>query len=309
MRLEPGTIYVAPPTVELSLDGDALHVSSIAEARRPRHTIDAFLRSLAKAGGPMAIGVVLSGSGSDGTLGLKAIKEEGRITFAQEPSSAQQPSMPQSAIDAGVADVALTPGEIGSELLRLSAHPYVGRARPVKPVDHDAMMKIFHQLRNAYGVDFGLYKQSTVERRIVRRMALHKLENTEDYLTFLNAEPSEVRNLYNDLLIGVTSFFRDTEPFEALKDVVFPRLLDQRPIEAPVRLWIAGCATGEEAYSMAIALLEYLGDRASTYKVQIFATDIDEDALARARTAVYPQNIELDVSHERLGRFFQRTTS
>jgi two-component system CheB/CheR fusion protein len=307
MRIEAGTIYVAPPTVELSLDGDELRVTTITEPRAPRHTVDAFLRSLARAGGPMAIGVVLSGSGSDGTLGLKAIKDEGGITFAQEPSTAQQSSMPQSAIDAGVADVALTPGEIGSELLRLSAHPYVGRPPTVMPVGRSAIVKIFAQLRTAYGVDFGLYKQSTIERRIVRRMALHKLENIEDYLTFLSAEPEEVRNLYNDLLIGVTSFFRDTEPFDALKETVFPRLVDARPVGSPIRLWIAGCATGEEAYSIAIALLEFLGDRAGKYKIQIFATDVDEDALMRARTGLYPQSIELDVSPERLGRFFQRT--
>ncbi|HZU83245.1 MAG TPA: CheR family methyltransferase, partial [Polyangiaceae bacterium] len=287
-------------------DRDVLHVASPSSASAPRHSIDAFFRSLARSGGPMAIGVVLSGTGSDGTLGLKAIQDEGGITFAQEPSSAAQSGMPESAIDSGAADVTLTPAEIGDELLRLSAHPYVGRARQPKLLDSSATSKILARLRAAHGVDFSLYKQSTIERRIGRRMALHRLDKLEAYLSLLESDPNELRSLYNDLLIGVTSFFRDTEPFDTLKNVVFPRLLDGRPHDVPIRLWVAGCATGEEAYSVAIALLEFLGDRAGQYKIQIFATDVDDDALVRARAATYPPNIEIDVSPERLHRFFTR---
>ncbi len=255
----------------------------------------------------MAVGVVLSGSGTDGTLGLKAIKNEGGITFAQEPSTATQPGMPQSAIDARCADFSLTPAEIGDELMRLANHPYVGRARPTQLVDPNALSKIFARLRTAYGVDFGQYKASTVERRIGRRMALHKIDAFEDYLALLGSDLGELRNLYNDLLIGVTGFFRDTEPFNALKNVVFPRLLANRSADTPIRIWVAGCATGEEAYSIVITLLEFLGERAGSHKIQIFATDIDEDALSHARQGAYPPNIELDVSPDRLQRFFTRT--
>ncbi len=307
MRLQPGTIYVAPPTVELSLNGEELQVSPDLDGRGPRHSIDVFFRSLSRAGGPMAIGVILSGSGSDGTLGLRAIKDEGGITFVQDPNTAAQPSMPQSAWDEGSADFSLTPAEIGDELVRLAAHPYVGRAPTVKLGEHDSIAKIFERLRVAHGVDFSLYKQSTIERRIGRRMALHKLDKFDDYLALLGSDADELRSLYNDLLIGVTGFFRDSEPFDALKTVVFPRLLEGRPPDQPIRIWVAGCATGEEAYSIAIALLEFLGDRASGCPIQLFATDIDDDALARARLAAYPQSIELDVSPERLERFFSRT--
>jgi two-component system CheB/CheR fusion protein len=307
MHIQPGTIYVAPPTVELSLDGEELRVARESDVRGPRHSIDTFLRSLARVGGSKAIGVVLSGSGSDGTLGLKAIQEEGGITFVQEPDTASQPSMPQSALDAGCADFSLTPAEIGDELMRLSAHPYVGRARPIKSDDRDAIMRIYAQLRGAYGVDFTQYKRTTVERRIGRRMALHRLEKIDDYLSFLASDGNELRSLYNDLLIGVTSFFRDTEPFDALKNVVFPRLLENHPADAPIRIWVAGCSTGEEAYSITISLIEFLGERATRHKIQIFATDVDDDALSRARFATYPASIEIDVSPERLQRFFVRT--
>jgi two-component system, chemotaxis family, CheB/CheR fusion protein len=307
MRLDPGVVYVAPPNVEVSLEGDELRVVAPDDASGRRHGIDAFFRSLARAAGPMAIGVVLSGSGTDGTLGLKAIKEEGGITFAQDPSTAAQPSMPQSALDAGVADFALTPAEIGLELVRLSAHPYVRSTPPAQFVDADSAEKVFGQLRVAFGVDFGLYKQNTIERRIARRMALHKIGGMAEYQTLLAADAHELRSLYNDLLIGVTNFFRDAEPFDALKEVVFPRLFENRPSDVPVRIWVAGCSTGEEAYSIAIALLEYLGDRAGAYRIQIFATDVDDSALARARAGAYPPNIELDVSAKRLRRFFTRT--
>jgi len=307
MRLQPGTIYVAPPTVELSLRGEVLQISPDSDGRGPRHSIDAFFRSLARAAGPMSIGVILSGSGSDGTLGLRAIKDEGGITFVQDPSSAAQPSMPQSALDEGCADFSLTPAEIGDELVRLAKHPYVDRAKPVKLGEHDAIREIFDKLRVAHGVDFNLYKQSTIERRIGRRMTLHKAETINDYQALLEADPDELRSLYNDLLIGVTGFFRDSEPFDALKSVVFPRLIEGHPDDRPIRIWVAGCATGEEAYSIAIALLEFLADRKRSCPVQVFATDIDDDALTRARLAAYPANIELDVSPERLQRFFSRT--
>jgi len=304
MKLEPATVYVAPPACDISLDGERLLTTS-ASSRAPSHAIDSFFRSLASAGGPMAVGVVLSGSGSDGTVGLRAIKEEGGITFAQDPSTAGQPGMPQSAIDSGAADFALAPAAIADELVGLGAQPYLARAAQID--DAEAESRIFERLRVAHGIDFALYKRSTIDRRIARRMALHKLEKPADYVALLASDDGELRALYNDLLIGVTRFFRDAEPFEALKTVVFPRLLDQRGSEQPIRIWIAGCSTGEEAYSIAISLLELLGDRAGAYRIQIFATDVDDDALARARAGVYPTSIEMDVAPELLQKYFTQT--
>jgi chemotaxis methyl-accepting protein methylase len=199
------------------------------------------------------------------------------------------------------------PTEIGKELMRVGGHPYVDRVRPQRLVDTPATANIYWQLRESHGIDFSQYKQSFIERRIARRMALHKVDKVNDYAALLGTEDAELRCLCKDLLIGVTSFFRDGEPFEALKNVVFPRLVEGRSTDIPIRVWVAGCSTGEEAYSVAIALLEFLGERAGAYRIQIFATDIDDDALARARAAVYPTNIDLDVSPGHLQRFFVRT--
>ncbi|MGZ4371443.1 MAG: CheR family methyltransferase, partial [Gaiellaceae bacterium] len=229
------------------------------------------------------------------------------ITFAQEPSTAGQSSMPQSAIDSGCADFCLSPAEIGDELMRLGAHPYVARKRPARFFSGEMLARFFEKLRRSFGVDFSSYKLGTIERRIARRMALQKLDKVEDYLTLIDSRSDELNLLYSDLLIGVTAFFRDGEPFEALKSVVFPRLIEDRSIEVPIRFWVPGCASGEEAYSIAICLCEYLDNRHAGFKVQIFATDIDDQALARARLAQYPKSIELDVSPERLQRFFART--
>ncbi len=298
-------IYVTPPGVELGIQEGVLQLRKPSE-QIPRHSIDAFFRSLASDRGPAAIGVVLSGAGSDGTLGLRAIKEEGGITFVQEPSTAGQGSMPQSALDSGSADFCLSPAEIGDELMRIAAHPYVARKRPPRLFTQDILSRIFDRLLRAFNVDFSTYKLATIERRIERRMALQKVDKADDYLRLLETKGEELPILYSDLLIGVTGFFRDREPFEAFKTIVFPRLLDTRSPDAPIRIWVPGCATGEEAYSIAMCLLEYLNGRPAGFKVQIFGTDIDDHALARARQALYPQNIELDVSPERLQRFFSR---
>jgi two-component system CheB/CheR fusion protein len=306
VTVETNTIYVTPPSADIALRGGVLRLAP-ASSKVPRYSIDAFFRTLATDAGAMSIGVILSGAGTDGTLGLGAIKEQGGITFVQEPSGASQPSMPQSAIDAGCADFCLSPQEIGDELMRLSAHPYVTRKRPARLFNEETLKRMFDQLRRAFGVDFSAYKRGTVERRIERRMALQKLARVDDYLTLVESNPDERNILYSDLLIGVTGFFRDRDPFEALKSVVFPRLLENRSPDVPIRIWVPACATGEEAYSLAICILEYMNDRPGTgTTVQIFGTDIDEQALARARLATYPKSIELDVSPERLQRFFSQ---
>ncbi len=306
MRIESGTIYVAPPDAEVSLHQGRFVLTARTGLRAPLRTIDAFFESLSRACGPLAIGVVLSGAGRDGTAGLHAIQEAGGTTFAQDPNTASQASMPRSALESGCVDFSLTASEIGEELVRLSGRGYVSRARPTK-VLAAAMVKIFALLKSAFGVDFALYKPSTVDRRIHHQMALRKVEDLKDYLTLLTTDLDALRALYDDLFIGVTRFFRDIEPYDALTRLVFPRILENRSPEVPVRLWVAGCATGEEAYSIAFVLLESLGDRAFHHPLQIFATDVDEDALVRARQATYPHAIEKDVSPERLARFFSRS--
>lgn len=303
VRVERGTIYVAPPSVDVALEGGALRLLQPAD-QLPRHSIDRLFRSMASELGELAIGVVLSGVGSDGTLGLRAIKAEGGISLVQEPSTAGQTGMPQSALDAGCVDFCLTPAEIGDELMRLAAHPYV--ARQSRGLGEESRSQLLAQLRQAFGVDFSTYKLNTIERRIERRMALRKVERIEDYVALVRNDSSELGLLYSDLLIGVTGFFRDREPFELLKTVVFPRLLDRRTVDAPIRIWVPGCSTGEEAYSIAICLLEYLDGRSAPHKIQIFATDIDDDAMARGRHALYSKNLALDLAPERLQRFFTR---
>ncbi len=301
--VERGHVYVAPPNVDVLLRNGHLRLNRPVDRTPPRHTIDVFLRSLAAERGRRAIGVVLSGAANDGTLGLRAIKEEGGITFAQEPSTAGARSMPQSALNAGVVDFCLTPAEIGDELMRLGIHPYVALEHDL-PLPADALATVFNKLRVAIGVDFAAYKRGTIERRLYRRLALLRLDTLESYVRYLDKNPSELGLLFGDLLIGVSSFFRDPDVFKALEERVLPALLEGRAAEVPLRVWVPGCATGEEAYSIAICALELLGEHAPAQPVQIFATDIDEAALDRARHAVYPKSIEAEVSTERLQRYF-----
>jgi two-component system CheB/CheR fusion protein len=300
--VEPGLVYVAPPATGITIVGRTFRVGAIP---RPtgRLPIDSFFRSLAADQGRFAVGVVLSGEGSDGTLGLRAIKEAGGITFAQDLTTALHRSMPRSAQESGFADLCMTPGEIGLELGRLAAHP--GRAPTgLSLVGQGGTTKIFGLLRAAFGVDFGGYKPTTIERRLERRMVVRKVAELDNYVALLESDADELAQLYRDLLVGVTNFFRDKAPFEALA-TVFPSLLAGRPADAPIRIWVVGCATGEEPYSIAMCLLEHLGDRAAERTIQVFATDVDPFALARARDGIYPQEIELDVSPERLARFFE----
>lgn len=303
--LKPNTVYVAPPEVDLTLAQGRLRLLPSTKAV-PRHNIDLLLRSLAANCGSEAIAVVLSGAGSDGTLGAQAIREQGGIVFAQDPATAAHGSMPQSVIDAGLADYRLSPEQIGDELMRLSKHPLLVSRRARRIFGPNLLEQVFERLRRSFSVDFSAYKLPTIERRLERRMALRKVERAEEYLKLLDTDGQELKVLHGDLLIGVTAFFRDKEPFEALKERVFRRLLDARGPETAIRVWVPGCASGEEAYSVGMCLLEALDGRPAGYKVQIFGTDLDEAALARARQGVYPLGIELDVSSARLQRFFTR---
>ena len=302
----PNHIYVISPGISLSLSDGCLR----ADAREPGRNlpVDHFLRSLAADQGSKAIGIVLSGTASDGTLGLKAVKAEGGITFAQEPSSAKFDGMPRSAIAAGIVDFVLAPDEIAKRLVRIARHPYVapasGQAGEAVVETGSALDRIFHLLRTATGNDFTHYKRTTTHRRIRRRMVLHGSEKLGDYLAYLQENPAELRRLADDLLICVTSFFREPEALEALDARVFPEMLKDRSPEDSIRIWVPGCATGEEAYSVAIRLTEFLERSGTHVPIQIFATDVSQTAIEQARAGTYDMAALAGVSPERLKRFF-----
>ena len=275
--------------------------------------IDSFLRTLAEARGSKAVGVILSGTGSDGTLGARAIKAEGGIVFAQDLESAQHDGMPRSATESGCVDFVLPPARIAQELSRLSRHPYVitppGHERadeppPTSPGEKDGFGAILAHLRRTTGSDFSAYKSSTIKRRIARRMALANVETLDEYAGFLESHADEAQALHQECLITVTSFFRDPDAFEALRREVLPRLVKDRPSGAPVRVWVPGCATGEEVYSIVISLLEAAGEQAKSLSFQAFGTDLSESAVEKARSGRYLPHIAQDVSPERLQRYF-----
>jgi two-component system CheB/CheR fusion protein len=291
--IEPNHVYVIPPNTTMAISGGTLRLA-------PGHAagcINHFLTSLAREWKDRAVGVILSGTATDGTLGLEAIKSEGGITFAQDPESARHPGMPRSATSAGCVDHVLRPEEIARELVAL---------RRVAPpaVPHETLRSIFQVLQAATGVDFSLYKPATVQRRIARRMALQRRRDLDDYLAHLRQTPSEVHALHHEILIHVTSFFREPDTFEALRGRVFPRLIQKRDGNEPIRVWVPGCSTGEEAYSLAIALSEFLEAAKSRIPLQIFATDISELAIDKARAGCYPAEIAQHVSEPRLRSFF-----
>ncbi|MBE9208918.1 PAS domain-containing protein [Nostoc sp. LEGE 06077] len=309
MVLEPNHVYVIPPNAMMTILEGKLQLSPRQKIRGHVMSVDTFFFSLALERGSKAIGVVLSGGDSDGARGLEAIKEAGGITFAQCEESAQVSSMPNTAVASGQVDFVLTPQAIAQELAKLSHHPYVSHPSPEKsadviPTDGNALSIIFSLLKAATGVDFNHYKQTTLKRRILRRMILYKLERLEDYVHYLQDHPAEVKALYYDVLITLTSFFRDPEAFEALKTKVFPIISQEQSIDSAIRIWVAGCSTGEEAYSIAICLLEYLHNQGINRPIQLFATDINEIAIEKARIGIYKHTQLIDVSADRLQRFF-----
>src|SRR6266851_277527 len=309
----PNHVYVIPPNVDMIIAQGILRLTPRTETHGHHMPIDRFLRSLAEDQRSNAIGIILSGTASDGTLGLAAIKAEGGITFAQDEKSAKFDGMPHSAIAAGCVDFVLPPDAIAGELARIRAHPYLApsssRTAELVPDGDPQLKDILHLLRTANGVDFSDYKPATVKRRILRRMALHKIGKLKEYVLLLRRHPSEVEALYEDILIKVTSFFRDPDAFEALKAEVFPSVLKHRSPEEPVRVWVPGCSTGEETYSQAIALIEFLGNRSADIPIQFFGTDLGQRGIEKARAGIYPQSIAADVSPERLRRFFVKVES
>ncbi|HEY4219695.1 MAG TPA: chemotaxis protein CheB, partial [Myxococcota bacterium] len=304
MKVERNHVYVIPPNTDLAILQGVLHLMTPGVG--PRLSIDYFMRSLAEDQGSRAIGVILSGTGSDGSAGLRAIKEAGGITFAQEPTSAKYDAMPRNAIATGLVDVVLPAADIGTALMEIGRHPFLLRNRGASTLPQDGINKLMVLMRGVSGIDLSYYKLTTIERRVERRMALQKLDTLDDYVRFAQSNPDELRTLFGDMLIGVTSFFRDPPAFDALKNEVFPALLEGKESGAPIRVWVPGCSTGEEGYSIAISLLEFLDERANDFRIQIFCTDIDERAITLARRGSYAESIALDVSPERLRRFFSK---
>ena len=303
--VEPDHVYVIPPNKNLTIREGILRLAPRSDIRGLQRPIDEFLVALAEEQGNAAVGVVLSGTGSDGTYGLKAVKAGGGMTFAQEPKTAQWPGMPSSAISAGSVDFILSPKLIASELARIGRHPYLAEARDV-PEGGD-LDKVCLILRSSTGIDFRLYKQATARRRIARRMALQKIATLGKYAQILKQNSQEAQALADDIFIHVTSFFRDPESFEALRKQVLTKFRTRRPEGDPLRIWIAGCSTGEEVYSIAMLLVEELGDQIGRTKIQIFGTDIQERALEHARSGIYTESAVSGVSKARLKRFFVRS--
>jgi len=309
MEVEANGVYMAPGGTNLAILHGILHFMEPPSQDRVPLPIDYFFRSLAEDQKQRAVGIILSGTGSDGTVGLRAIKAESGMTIAQDPQSAKYQSMPRSAITAGVADV-VQPVGLMAEPLRAYARSLTKPAQLLPERDaSQTLRKIFILLRDRTGNDFSLYKENTIHRRIERRMNVHQIENLKQYLRFVLANPYEIDALFQELLIGVTSFFRDPQAFEVLEQKVLPALVEGKPEGATLRLWVAGCSTGEEAYSLAILIREYLTQKKLRLTVQIFASDLDSRAIEAARTGLYPIGIAGDLTPERLQRFFTKEES
>jgi two-component system CheB/CheR fusion protein len=322
VTVDPDHIYVIPANTNMSLSDGVLRLAARILVQGQHMPINYFLNSLAVQRGEQAIAVILSGTASDGTEGCAAVKTAGGITFAQEERSAKYASMPRNAINSGCVDFVMPPAEIARELVRIGRHPYLRHPSAPKEEEESSTAEgkeldaVLALLQKATGVDFAHYKQSTMQRRITRRMVLHQVESLKEYLRFIKRNPQEIDQLYRDILIHVTGFFRDPESFVALGRVAFPNIFKDRSAhDWPVRVWVPGCSTGEEVYSIVICLLEYVWEQdrtlplaqAGNKMLQVFATDLSDPALERARMGLYSESAVAGVSRERLKRFFSRT--
>jgi two-component system CheB/CheR fusion protein len=307
MEVSPNCAYIIPPNRDMAFLDGRLQLIEPTAPRGQRLPIDFFFRSLAQGLRESAIGIVLSGTGSDGTLGVRAIKGEGGMVIAQSPDSSEYDGMPRSAIATGLVDYQLPPSEMPAQIIGYAAHAFgtsPQEAAAPRLEDENALRKIYVLLRAKTGHDFSRYKPSTIHRRIERRMAVHQIDQINAYIQYLQYNSEEVEALFRDLLIGVTSFFRDPEGFKALEEQIIPKLFSGKPAGSQIRIWSTGCSTGEEAYSIAILMQEYLETIQERYLVQVFATDIDSKAIDTARSGLYPASIADDLSQERLARFF-----
>ncbi len=310
LKIEPDHVYLIPPNQDMSILHGVLYLLDMVKPRGLRLPIDFFFRSMAEDLKQYSIGVILSGMGSDGTLGLRAIKEKGGGVFVQDPASSKFDGMPRSAIDEGLADVVAAAEILPTKILSYLKHvPAISKSElTIEEKTLSSLKIIIIILRNQTGHDFSQYKKNTIYRRIERRMGIHEIEKISDYVRYLQENPNEIEQLFNELLIGVTSFFRDPEAWESIKKEGIPYVLASRPSGGIIRAWIAGCSTGEEAYSLAIVFREVLATIKHTgiFKLQIFATDLDKNAIEKARAGIYPPNITADVSPDRLKQYFEK---
>jgi two-component system CheB/CheR fusion protein len=308
MRVKPNCVYVIPPNKDMTILHGVLHLFEPSAPRGLRLPIDFFLRSLAEDRQEHSIGVILSGMGSDGTMGLRAIKEKAGLGLVQAPASAKFDSMSKSAIAAGLADLIAPAEDLPGKIIDYLRHNLVIARTdfPLEEKDHSALAKVIILLRARTGHDFSMYKKNTLYRRIERRMSIHQIEKIADYVRYLQENSQELKILFKELLIGVTSFFRDEAAWEQLREEIIPALFTRHPQGGTLRAWSAGCSTGEEAYSLAIAFKEALEKVKSkeNFTLHIFATDLDRETIDKARQGVYPIGIVADVSDERLKRFF-----
>jgi two-component system CheB/CheR fusion protein len=310
MKVQPDHVYVIPPNKDMSILHGNLQLLEPSKPRGMRTPIDFFFMHLAEDQKEKSIGIIFSGMGTDGTLGLKAIKEKMGMVMVQDVNSAKYTGMPESAINTGIADYVAPANELPAKLLGYTHH-FAGMIREV-PRQREtrvtgAMQKIFTLLRVQSGNDFSLYKKNTVRRRIERRMTVHQLSNINQYVRYIQENSQEIGLLFKELLIGVTNFFREPDAFVALKEKLIPELLKNKKGGEPIRVWVVGCSTGEEAYSIAIVLNECLDElKQKGIKIQIYATDLDKEAIDVARQGRYPDSIAADVSRERLQRFFTK---
>ncbi|MEZ5393011.1 MAG: chemotaxis protein CheB [Bryobacterales bacterium] len=305
--LEPNKVYMIPPNKYLKMHDSGLFLDQPVKQRGMRMPVDYFFHSLAEARGARAIGVILSGTGSDGTLGAKEIKGAGGMLMAEDPASAEYDGMPKSVISTGLVDFELPIERMADALLRYVQHPYVDGDKSDKQLDQtdpDHFKGILNVLRAYTDYDFRCYKRGTLNRRIQRRMGLRHIHTLEEYLRQLRTDPDEVRSLFRDLLIGVTRFFREKKAWSDLETQVVAKIVANKSLNEPVRIWVPGCASGEEAYSHAILFYEQFVKQGNALDLQIFATDLDERAIEFARASLYPQNIGADVAPRRLKRFF-----
>ena len=307
--VKPNCAYIIPPNRDMSLANGALHLLEPTLARGIRLPIDFFFRSLAQEQHDRSICIIFSGTGTDGTLGARAVKGEGGMVMVQTPDSTEYDGMPRSAIATGIVDFILPPKEMPAQLLAYIGRAFGARILPISPQTPqpaDGLDKIFALIRSKTGHDFSQYKRSTIIRRVERRMAVHQIDRLEDYIRYLQLTRPEVDALFRDFLIGVTNFFRDPEIFETIQTQVIPKLFDCKVTNQTIRVWVPGCSTGEEAYSIAMLLRERMEELKEVVKVQVFATDIDPTALDHARAGIYPSSIIADVSPERLSHFFEQ---
>src|SRR5437773_2974440 len=313
MRVEPGHVYVMPPNTRMTIVEGVLNLAPRSADRGPHMPIDHFLRSLSEDQGSRAIAIILSGSASDGALGLKAVKAEGGITFAEAPQLAKFDSMPRSAVASGAVDFVLPPKGIAQELTRIARHPYLSEAAaPPSPAprgaDPEPFEQILRMLREKSGVDFTQYRQTTIRRRSPRRMMVHGVDTLDNYRLYLERHPSQLQALHSDLLVNGTRFFRDSEAFGILQRSVFPSIIKRRQADAPIRFWAPGCATGEEAYSLAIGLLESLGETANLLMLGVSDTVgslLDFFSVVDKKYRVYakrPTSMRFDLDVSRLDR-------